>query len=106
MDWIRYWNRKIRKLSIVDLKLVQVGSMAAILIIAKWFPQIMNVSIWWFVGIFIICMMRPFYVFWIEGDNSDGDMEGNKMNQRMGRMEEDVGDIKEQIADFIIKQDE
>jgi hypothetical protein len=30
MDWIDYWNRKVRKLTIFDLKFIQVGSMAVI----------------------------------------------------------------------------
>ena len=32
-NWLDYWNRKVRKLTIVDLKLIQVASMAVILIV-------------------------------------------------------------------------
>lgn len=118
-SWIDYWNRRVRKLTIVDLKLVQVGSMAGILIIVKWFPQIMNVNIWWFVALFIICMLRPVYSFWIEGDDtgqkarsaetkrdmdSATQRDATEMEQRIAQIEADIGDIKEQIADFIIKQ--
>lgn len=63
-SWFDYWNRKVRKLTIVDLKLIQVASMAVILIVAKLLPQIMTLSIWWFVALLIVCAMRPVYVFW------------------------------------------
>ena len=65
-----YWNRKVRTLTIVDLKLIQVASMALILILAKLFPQIMSLSIWWFVAVAIICCARPLYVFWIRADSA------------------------------------
>jgi hypothetical protein len=67
-SWIAYWNRKVRTLTIVDLKLIQVGSMALILILVKLFPQITSLSIWWFVAVALICCPRPLYVFWIQGD--------------------------------------
>ncbi len=70
MSWLDYWNRKVRTLTIVDLKLIQVGSMALILIFAKLVPQIMSLSIWWFVAVAIICCARPLYVFWIRADEA------------------------------------
>jgi hypothetical protein len=36
------------------------------LIIAKLIPDIMDLSIWWFVGFAILCTIKPFYVFWFE----------------------------------------
>ncbi len=69
-SWMDYWNRKVRKLTIVDLKLVQVISMAFTLIIVKLFPQIMSLSIWWFVALLAICVWRPAYVFWIRDDET------------------------------------
>ena len=65
-----YWNRKVRTLNVVDLKLIQFGSMALILILAKLFPQITSPSIWWFAAVAIICLARPFYVFWIRADDA------------------------------------
>jgi hypothetical protein len=68
MSWVDYWNRKVRTLTIVDLKLVQVASMALILVVVKLFPQIMSLSIWWFVALLIVCALRPLYVFWVRDD--------------------------------------
>ncbi len=65
-SWMDYWNRKVRRLTIVDLKLVQVTSMAGILVVVKLFPEIISLSIWWFVALLVICAIRPFYVFWVE----------------------------------------
>jgi hypothetical protein len=49
---------------IIDVKLAQVTVMFLALIIAKLIPEIMDVNIWWFVVLLIICAIRPFYVFW------------------------------------------
>jgi hypothetical protein len=70
--WIDYWNRKVRKLTIVDLKLVQVASMAAILVVVKLAPQLVSLSIWWFVAVFAVCILRPAYVLWIQDDAVGG----------------------------------
>jgi hypothetical protein len=65
-----YWNRKVRTLTVFDLKLIQFGYMALILILAKLFPQITSLSIWWFVAVAVICLARPFYVLWIRADDA------------------------------------
>ena len=50
MSIMDYWNRKVRKFTILDVKLAQGAAMAFVLIIVKLFPQIMSLSIWWFVA--------------------------------------------------------
>jgi hypothetical protein len=67
-DWIAYWNRKVRKLTIFDVKLVQGTAMAFALIIVKLFPPIMSLSIWWFVAFAVIFALRPLYVIWMTDD--------------------------------------
>ena len=61
-------SQRVKKLSIIDLKLIKYGTVFATLIIVKLIPQIMNVNIWWFVGLFILCFIKPVYVFWIKGE--------------------------------------
>jgi hypothetical protein len=78
MSWIDYWNRRVRTLTIIDVKLIQVGSMALILIVVKLFPQIMSLSIWWFVASVIICAPRPLYMFWIKDDTGQQTLEGTR----------------------------
>ena len=65
---IDYWNRKVRKLTIFDVKLAQGAAMGVVLIIAKLFPQIMSLSIWWFVAFAVFCALRPLYVMYIKND--------------------------------------
>jgi len=36
------------------------------LILAKLIPEIMDINIWWFVTLLVICTIRPFYVFFIK----------------------------------------
>jgi len=65
---IDYWNRKVRKLTIIDIKFIQIYSMAVILIVVKLIPDIMRLSIWWFVALLILSALRPYYTFFIKPD--------------------------------------
>lgn len=66
MSVIDYWNRKVKNFTIFDVKLAQGAAMGFVLIIVKFFPQIMSLSIWWFVAFAAICALRPGYVIWIK----------------------------------------
>ena len=54
----------MKKFTIFDVKLAQGAAMAFVLIIVKFFPQIMSVSIWWFVAFAVVCALRPTYTMW------------------------------------------
>jgi hypothetical protein len=54
------------RLVLIDVKLAQGAAMFFTLVIAKLIPQIMDFSIWWFIGLAVICTIKPFYVFWFE----------------------------------------
>jgi hypothetical protein len=66
MSFIHYCNRKVARFTIFDVKLAQGAAMAFMLIIVKLFPQIMTLSIWWFVAAVVVCALRPVYVMWIK----------------------------------------
>ncbi len=66
MSVIDYWNRKVKKFTIFDVKLIQGAAMAFALIIVKFFPQIMSLSIWWFVAFAVVCAVRPAYAMWFK----------------------------------------
>lgn len=66
MGFLEDMNQRVKKFSVVDVKLAQGVAMFFALVIAKLIPQIMDLSIWWFVGLLVICAIKPFYVFWIE----------------------------------------
>ena len=59
-------TRRVKKFDIIDVKLAQVVAMFLALIIAKLIPDIMNINIWWFVALLIICAAKPFYMFWFK----------------------------------------
>jgi hypothetical protein len=71
MSFIDYWNRKVEKFTIFDMKLAQGAAMAFMLIIVKFFPQIMSLSVWWFVAFAAICALRPVYVMWVKDHEPD-----------------------------------
>jgi hypothetical protein len=59
-------NKRVKKFNLTDVKLAQGAAMFFALIIAKLIPEVMDLSIWWFVGLLVICAIKPFYVFWFE----------------------------------------
>lgn len=66
MRWIEFWDRKVKHFTICDLKLAQLWTAAWILILLKLFPQILQLSIWWFVGLAVLCAPRLFYVLYFK----------------------------------------
>jgi len=67
-ELVEYWNRKVKRFTIWDVKLVQVASAMLMLIIVKVFPGIMNLDVWWFVAIALACVPRLAYVLWIKSN--------------------------------------
>jgi len=59
-------DKRVKKFGIIDVKLAQGAAMFVALIVAKLIPQIMYLSIWWFVLLLVICAIRPVYVFWLK----------------------------------------
>ncbi len=59
MGIIAYFNERVKRLSIFDIKLVQLAAMFVVLIIVKLIPRIMNVSIWWFAALAVLSAIRP-----------------------------------------------
>lgn len=69
MNWIEFWNRKVKQFTIWDLKLAQVWTAMWVLIIVKIFPEILQINVWWFVVIAVLCVPRFVYILW--GNKSD-----------------------------------
>ena len=62
LSWIESWNRKVSQFSIWDVKLAQIWTAAWLLLLLKLFPQIMQLSAWWFVLVIMLCAPR---IFWL-----------------------------------------
>ncbi|OHB82865.1 MAG: hypothetical protein A2Z38_05385 [Planctomycetes bacterium RBG_19FT_COMBO_48_8] len=65
MGFLEDMNQRVKKFDLVDVKLAQSAAAFFALIIAKLLPDIMDLSIWWFVVLLVVCAIRPFYVFWL-----------------------------------------
>ena len=66
MGLLEEMTQRVRKFDIIDVKLAQGAAMFFVLIIVKIIPDIMNLNIWWFVALLIMCAAKPFYVFWFK----------------------------------------
>ena len=67
MSLIGYFNDRVKRLNIFDIKLIQICAIFVALIIVKLVPGIMGFSIWWFVGLLVLSAIRPIYVFFFKG---------------------------------------
>ena len=59
-----YFDRRARRLGILDVKLAQAAAIFFALFVAKLIPQIMKVNIWWFVLLAVLCAIKPFITFY------------------------------------------
>lgn len=59
-------DKRIKRFGIVDEKLAQLAAIFFALIIVKFIPQIMEFNIWWFVGLLMLCAIKPIYVFYFK----------------------------------------
>lgn len=53
-------NKRVKKLTIWDIKLLQIAAIFVALIIVKFIPSIIQVSIWWFVILALLTGAKPF----------------------------------------------
>lgn len=66
MGILKYLNERVKKFSIFDVKLAQGIGIFTALILVKLIPKIMDIDIWWFVALLVICAMKPVYVLFIK----------------------------------------
>jgi hypothetical protein len=66
MGLLEDMTRRVRRFDIIDVKLAQSVAFFLALVIAKLIPDIMDINIWWFVVLFVLCAIKPVYVFWFK----------------------------------------
>jgi len=66
MRIIRYFNDRVKRLTIFDVKLVQGCAIFVALIMVKLIPEIMDIDIRWFVVLLVLSAIRPIYVFFLK----------------------------------------
>jgi hypothetical protein len=59
----QYFDRRARRLGILDTKLAQGGAIFLTLTVAKLIPEILDISVWWFVTLAVLCAIKPFISF-------------------------------------------
>lgn len=59
-----YFDERARKLGILDTKLAQAAAIFFALVVVKLIPQIMNLSIWWFILLAVLCAIKPLVTFY------------------------------------------
>jgi fatty acid desaturase len=65
MGFLEHMNERVKKLSFFDIKLFQCAGIFAVLILVKLIPEIMDINIWWFVGLLVICAIKMVHVLFI-----------------------------------------
>lgn len=63
---INFFNSRVKRFTIFDVKLLQGIGILVGLIVAKLFPQIMEISLWWFAAFLIVFIIRPFYLVYLQ----------------------------------------
>jgi hypothetical protein len=70
--WIEYWDRKVKRFGIFEVKMAQGAEGGGALIIVKLFPQILALSVWWFVALLVVCSVPVHYVLWFKKNGRPG----------------------------------
>ena len=66
MRILEHMNERVKKLSIFDIKLFQCTGIFAVLVLVKLIPEIMDINIWWFVGLLVLCAVKTVHVLFIK----------------------------------------
>jgi hypothetical protein len=59
-------NERVKKLTLLDIKLVKLSVFFVTIIIVKFFPQLLKINYPILIILLIACVARPFYSFWIK----------------------------------------
>lgn len=59
-------NERLKKITVVDVGLVKLAAMVFGIIIAKLFPQLLNLNFVTLIVIMLILGAKPLYVFWLK----------------------------------------
>ena len=62
MKLFQWADKRIKKLTLIDVKLFALAGMAIGIILAKLIPCMYDINIWWFVLIGGVSLIRVYYV--------------------------------------------
>ena len=61
-------NEKAKRLTYVDIKLIQLAVIVIAIILVKLFPKLSNIDYWVLIVLLIVFAAKPFYKFWIKNN--------------------------------------
>ena len=66
MKLFQWANQRIKKFTIVDIKLIAIAGVAIGIILAKLAPSIYDINIWWFVLLGGVSLIRVYSVLFFK----------------------------------------
>ena len=66
MAFLQWANNCVKKMGWIDVKLVGFAGMLIGIILVKWIPSILNINIWWFACITILCLAKVYYTLFFK----------------------------------------
>jgi hypothetical protein len=61
-----FFDRRIKRFSIVDEKLAQLAAVFGALIIVRWYPHLLEYDSRWYWTLLVLCAIKPLYVFYVK----------------------------------------
>ena len=66
MAFLQWADNLVKKMGWIDVKLVGFAGMLIGIILVKWIPSILNINIWWFACITILCLAKVYYTLFFK----------------------------------------
>jgi len=66
MAFLQWANNLVKKMGWIDVKIVGFAGMLIGIILVKWIPSILNINIWWFICIAILCLAKVYYTLFFK----------------------------------------
>lgn len=61
---------RVRRLDAADISLIKLTVLFAAFIVARFWPELLDVNPWFWATLVVLCAARPLYHFWIRGANA------------------------------------
>ena len=62
MPFFKWADDCVKKLNWIDVKLVALAGILIGIILVKWIPSLLNINVWWFIIIAVLCLVKVYYV--------------------------------------------
>lgn len=66
MSLITFWNEKIKNMDWLDIGLIKFGVLAFTLMLVKFWESLLSLEWYWYLVIFVVLIIRPFYRVYIK----------------------------------------